>query len=220
MISEPIDWVDIPIALVIDDDDVDRAAIAKTLKNYGVRVRTFASADSFLRMLDPEQAGCIVLDIHMPGLNGPELQAQLSQRQSALPIIFVSGLVDVSMATHAMRLGAIDVLEKPVLPERLIAMVFQAFEVAIATKNANGLKRDIQEAISKLTPKERDVMRCLLEGESMKEIARHCNCSVATVARYQTSVLEKMNSLNTTQLAIKMHKASARPGKASITIEA
>ena len=208
--SVSVHWVDKPIAFVIDDDDVDRESIAKALKNHGYRVQTYATAESFLRSFVPEQAGCIVLDINLPGLSGTELQAQLFRRQIGLPILFVSGLVDISMATQAMRLGAIDVMEKPVEPEKLIAMVNRAFEFAIATKQSCDLKRDVQAAIKKLTPKELSVMRCLLDGLSMKEIAEHRMCSIATVARCQSSILEKMDSPNTTHLAIKMHKADAR----------
>jgi two-component system, LuxR family, response regulator FixJ len=151
-----------------------------------------------------------VLDMHMPGLSGTELQTRLTQQQIALPILFVSGVVDVSTATQAMRLGAIDVIEKPVSPEKLVTVVNRAFEIAIAIKQTDTLKREVQAAMGKLSTKELQVMQSLLDGRSMKEIAEQCKCSVATVARYQTSVLDKMDSLNTTQLAIKIHKAEVK----------
>ncbi len=144
----------------------------------------------------------------MPGMSGQDLQDQLNQRQIRLPIIFVSGLVNVSIATRAMRLGATDVLEKPVFPERLFSAVKQSFELAIANKQTDQLKREVKLAINNLTPKERKVMQCLLDGRTMKEMAELCECSIATVARYQTKVLVKMDSLNSAQLAIKMHRAA------------
>jgi PleD family two-component response regulator len=91
MTNELIESIDTPVAFVVDDDDVDREVIAKMLRNQGVRVRTHATADSFLRSLAPEQTGCIVLDICMPDISGQDLQEQLNQRQIQLPVVFVSG---------------------------------------------------------------------------------------------------------------------------------
>jgi FixJ family two-component response regulator len=207
MSHELMDSIDNPIAFVVDDDDVDREVVAKLLKSHGVRVQTYSTADSFLRTLAPQQIGCIVLDILMPGMSGQELQDQLIQRQIKLPIIFVSGLVNVSIATQAMRLGATEVLEKPVLPEKLFSAVKKSFELAIAAHQAEHIRRDVDVAIGKLTPKERIVMQCLLDGRTMKEMSEICECSIATVARYQAKVLEKMESLNTALLAIKLHQA-------------
>jgi two-component system, LuxR family, response regulator FixJ len=113
----------------------------------------------------------------------------------------------VSIATKAMRLGAVEVLEKPVLSDRLLNAVKQGFEQAIAAKQFGQLRREVQESVRILTAKERIVLQCLLDGLSMKEISLLCECSIATVARFQVRVLEKMKTLNAAQLAIKMHRA-------------
>ena len=106
---------------MIDDDDIDRLSLTRSLTRRFFQVIDCASAEDFLRQVDPLQPGCLVLDMRMPDLSGSELQQQLAQRHIRLPIIFVSGLVNVEIATQSMKLGAMEVLEKPVNEKRLNA---------------------------------------------------------------------------------------------------
>ena len=123
-------------AFVIDDDDVDRLSLSRLLTRRFFQVRSFSSAQAFLEQVDPLQPGCLVLDMRMPGFSGPELQHQLTQRYIRLPIVFVSGLVNVEIATQSMKLGALDVLEKPVDEKRLCETVKAACDLSIASMPA------------------------------------------------------------------------------------
>jgi two-component system, LuxR family, response regulator FixJ len=117
-----------PIVFVVDDDDSFRSMLGRLLKSVGLVTQIYPSANEFLEDYDPDQPGCLLLDIRMSGMSGLEMQKQLAARQVGLPIIFVTGHGDITMAVQCMKAGAVDFIEKPFREQVLIDRVRQAFE--------------------------------------------------------------------------------------------
>ena len=178
---------------VIDDDASFRRAIERLLKHAGYDVVTYASAQHLLDRLPSESIpGCILLDVQIPGMGGPELQARLSELGSTLPIIFLTGHPDISTTVRAIKAGANDFLTKPVSSDEL----FQAIERAIADHEVTfGLKSElnmVRARIATLTPREREVFELVIRGDTNKKIARALGCGDRTIKAHRQKVMEKM----------------------------
>jgi FixJ family two-component response regulator len=188
---------------VVDDDASFRTAIERRLKKAGYEVVTYPSAQHFLdRMPSESELGCILLDVRIPGLSGPELQCRLSELSSTLPIVFLTGYPDVPTTVRTIKAGAEDFLTKPVSSDKLL----QAIERAIAHHEAGrGLKSKldmVRAHIGKLTPRERQVFELVIRGQTNKQVA---------------------NALGSTERTIKAHRqrgdgenASSIPGRACL----
>jgi FixJ family two-component response regulator len=178
---------------VVDDDASFRTAIERLLKQAGYEVVTYPSAQHLLdRMPSESEMGCILLDVQLPGLSGPELQRRLSELGSALPIVFLTGYPDVRTTVRTIKAGAEDFLTKPVSSDKL----FRAIERAIAHHEATrGLKSTldmVRAHIGKLTPRERQVFERIVRGQTNKQVANALGTTVRTIKAHRQRVMEKM----------------------------
>jgi two-component system response regulator FixJ len=179
---------------VVDDDDAVRTSLRLLLKSVGLPVETFGSAHEFLELFDADRAGCLVLDIRMPGMSGLELQQRLNEMHAIVPIVFITGHGDVPMAVEAMQYGAVDFIQKPFRDQDLIDRINQALEKD--RDNRAGLKeRDaIRRRIQQLTPREREVLELVTRGKANKVIAADLNVSQRTVEIHRARAMEKMGA--------------------------
>jgi two-component system response regulator FixJ len=187
---------------VIDDDPAMRDSLDFLLGSAGFNVRLFDSAGAFLRGLPEMEAGCVVTDIRMPGIDGIELLRQLHSTSSArkLPVIIMTGHGDVPLAVEAMKLGALDFLEKPFEDERLVRMIETALSQTDTGSKNEAVTADIASRVASLTPRERQVMQGLVSGQSNKVIARDYDISPRTVEVYRANVMTKMQAGNLSEL--------------------
>ncbi|MFC6671057.1 response regulator transcription factor [Marinobacterium aestuariivivens] len=179
---------------LVDDDPFVRHALSLLLKRAGWRVAAFASAEDFLDRYDPVNGGCLILDVHMPGLNGLELHQQLNELDCHLPVIFLSGHGDIPMSVRAIKAGAFDFLTKPVPGQELLAIVEDAVQLDRESRREAARKAAILERYRRLTPREQEVMGRMVTGRSSKEIARLLGVSYRTVEIHRSRVLEKMEA--------------------------
>jgi FixJ family two-component response regulator len=178
---------------VVDDDASFRTAIERRLVKAGYNVVTYSSAQQLLdRLPNENEPGCILLDVRIPGLSGPELQDRLGELGSTLPIVFLTGHADVPTTVKAIKAGADDVLTKPVSSERLL----DAIDRALAHHNivrSQREKLDIFRAqIAKLTPRERQVFDLVVRGKINKQIAGELGTTVRTIKAHRQQVMEKV----------------------------
>ncbi len=181
-----------PKVMIVDDELDVRDALALLLKSVGYIVQTFPSAQNYWDKFDPEQAGCIVLDVRMPGMSGLDLQRQLARLIYHPPIIMVSGHGEISMAVEAIKSGAIDFLQKPFSDQLLIDKVKQALEQDRAGRIGVCELREVRTAFAKLTPREREVLNGVIIGKLNKIIAAELNVSMRTVEIHRSNMMEKM----------------------------
>ena len=179
---------------IVDDDEAVRDSLKMLVRSIGLSVETFTSAADFLESYDPSRAGCVILDIRMPGMSGLELQEQLSARNATLPIIFITGHGDIPMAVKSIKAGAVDFIQKPFRDQELIDRIQQALEQNVRTRNRVGEDDAIAERITSLTPREREVMEYVARGEPNKAIAYDLNISERTVEVHRARVMEKMKA--------------------------
>lgn len=177
---------------LVEDDEAVRDSLQMVLESVGHKVASYSRADAFLEDYSTEMAGCMVLDIRMPGMNGMELQRQLNTRHSILPIIFVTGHGDVPMAVDAMQRGAVDFVQKPYREEELLGKIQQAIAADIENRADLEEKHKIRAKLSDLTPRETQVMELMIEGKANKVIAYDLDISQRTVEIHRARVMEKM----------------------------
>jgi FixJ family two-component response regulator len=183
------------VFLVDDEEDV-RDAVTFLLKTAGHRVEALASADALLQRVGPDDQGCLVLDVRLPGMTGLELQTRLAELDVRLPIIFISGHGDIPMAVHAVNAGALDFLEKPFDDEALLERVDKALELDRSRREAVARHREMESRLATLTPREREVMEEILRGKLNKIIAADLDMSVRTVEVHRARVEEKLGARN------------------------
>jgi two-component system response regulator FixJ len=187
---------------VIDDDAAMRDSLDFLLGSAGFSVRLFDSAQVFLSELPQLEAGCVVTDIRMPGMDGMELLRQLNGASGVrkLPIIVMTGHGDVPLAVEAMKLGALDFLEKPFEDDRLIGMIQTALAGSESGSKSEAVSADMAARVASLTQRERQVMQGLVTGQSNKAIAREYDISPRTVEVYRANVMTKMQAGNLSEL--------------------
>jgi two-component system, LuxR family, response regulator FixJ len=185
---------------IVDDDSGVRSSIRVLLKSIGIAATALASAQEFLASFDPDQPGCLVLDIRMPGMSGMELQQQLNMRGAIIPVIFITGHGDVPMAVEAMQHGAFDFLQKPFRDQDLIDRIQKALARDRETRAALRKHSQIRERLDSLTPREKDVLRLLTQGQQNKVMAGELGLSQRTVEIHRAHVMEKMGASSVAQL--------------------
>jgi two-component system, LuxR family, response regulator FixJ len=185
---------------VIDDDAAMRDSLDFLLGSAGFDVTVFESALSFLDSLSTIDFGCIVSDMRMPGVDGIELLKHLKASGSLLPVVIMTGHGDVPLAVEAMKLGAMDFLEKPFEDDRLIGMIETALKRAERGVKSEAVTLEIQTRIASLSPRERQVMDGLIAGLSNKLIAREYDISPRTIEVYRANVMTKMQAASLSEL--------------------
>ena len=181
-----------PLVYVVDDDEAVRDSLTLLLKAVGLTGKAFASAPEFLENYDPEQHGCLVADIRMPGMSGLDLQAELNERGAPIPLVFITGHGDVPMAVDAMKSGALDFIEKPFRDQELLDRVHQALAWDKERRTENLQTLTIRERLATLTPRETEVMERVVQGQANKVIAMDLGVSQRTVEIHRARVMEKM----------------------------
>ena len=185
---------------VIDDDPAMRDSLDFLLGSGGFSVRVFDSAQVFLDELAKLEPGCVVTDVRMPGIDGMELLRRVNSGARKLPVIVMTGHGDVPLAVEAMKLGALDFLEKPFEDDRLIGMIEIALSEQQDGSKSEAASADMAARIASLTQRERQVMQGLVTGQSNKTIAREYDISPRTVEVYRANVMTKMQAGNLSEL--------------------
>ncbi|PWC75317.1 response regulator [Azospirillum sp. TSH64] len=199
-----------PVAFVVDDDEAVRDALALHLDLAGLTVRCCASAAEFLETASPDQPGCAILDIRMPGMDGLDLQQEMIRRGLTLPVIVITGHGDVTAAVRAFRAGAVDFLQKPFDEDLLIERVQEAFARDLAARSADAEVGDIRRRLALLSPRELEVMEMVAQGLPNKTIASRLAIGIRTVETHRARVLEKMEARNAPELALMRMKLGER----------
>jgi two-component system, LuxR family, response regulator FixJ len=185
---------------VIDDDEAMRDSLNFLLDSSGFGVTLFEGAQAFLDALPGLAFGCVLSDVRMPGIDGIELLKRLKAQSNSFPILIMTGHGDVPLAVEAMKLGALDFLEKPFEDDRLIAMIEAAIRQAESAAKGEAIAQDIAARVESLSPRERQVMDGLVAGLSNKLIAREYDISPRTIEVYRANVMTKMQANSLSEL--------------------
>jgi RNA polymerase sigma factor (sigma-70 family) len=181
------------IVHVVDDDASFRTAVERRLKKAGYSVATYRSAQQLLDNLpDDNLPGCILLDVRIPGLSGPELQDRLSELGSTLPIVFLTGYADIQTTVRTIKAGAEDFLTKPVSSEQLLRAVEQAMQHHEAARGKRQKLEGLRELLATLTPRERQVFELVVQGKTNKQVGRELGATERTIKAHRHQVMEKM----------------------------
>ncbi len=191
----------IPGVHLVDDDDAIRDSLAWLLESRGVVCRSFPSAEDFLAAWEPTLAGCLLLDIRMDGMSGPELFDALNERGNRMPVIFLTGHGDVPMAVSALKKGAFDFVEKPCNDNELVNRVIEALQLDANQRAAASGADSVNELLNRLTTRERQVMELVLAGKLNKLIADELQISMRTVEVHRSKLFDKMGVRTAVELA-------------------
>ncbi|MEM7542253.1 MAG: response regulator transcription factor [Pseudomonadota bacterium] len=183
-----------PVIYVVDDDAPVRESLALLIRSMQWPVHCYADAAEFLENFDPELHSCLILDIRMPGMSGLELQEELIARGLQVPIVFLTGHGDVPMAVKAIKLGAIDFLEKPFNDQALLDCINKALSEDLNSRSRREQTREVENKIASLTPREREVMERVITGQANKVIAVDLGLSERTVEIHRSKVMSKMGA--------------------------
>ncbi len=188
------------VIYVVDDEVAVRDSLTLLIESTGHTVRSYESAESFLDNYDPEQHGCMLLDVRMPLMSGHDLQEVLLNKGIAIPIIFISGHADIPDSAKAFRAGAVDFLEKPFDSDLLMERIDEALKKDIASREELATKQRIKERIERLTAREKEVLDLIVSSHSNKATAQLLNISNRTVDVHRASIMEKMQAENVAEL--------------------
>lgn len=189
-----------PIVYVIDDDEGARHSLEFLLDVAEIRVRSFASADTFLRSSPPLIGACVVTDVRMPGTSGVELTAKLKQRDAAVPVIVITGHADVPLAIQAMKAGAADFIEKPFDDETILSLIRKSLAEKTGDNKLQTERSEVIERIELLSAREREVVDGLVAGKANKVIAFDLEISPRTVEVYRANAMMKMQAKSLSEL--------------------
>lgn len=193
-----------PTIYVVDDDDGMRRALTILMTTVGYNAVAFGRPSEFLAKYDPNQPGCLVLDVRMPEMSGLEVQQHLNRAGSMLPVILVTGHGDIPMAVQAMKDGAFDFLQKPFRDQDLLDRINGALKQDAENREMVERQADLKRRADSLTPREREVMDLVVDGRANKVIAIDLGLSERTVEIHRANVMEKMGARSVAHL-VKMH---------------
>jgi FixJ family two-component response regulator len=179
---------------VVDDAEEARAGLARLLGAAGYQVRAFESVERFFKEHDSEAPGCLLLENCMPGMSGLDAQRLLNRSEFRRPIIFLTGHGDVQTSVQAMKQGAVDFLTKPIDEVRLLAAVNQALQLDLAARHQRAICRNIEQRLSTLTPRQREIMEQIIRGRTNKRIALDLGIVEKTVKIHRARVMSKMDA--------------------------
>jgi FixJ family two-component response regulator len=183
-----------PTVFAVDDDPSVLKAVARLVKAAGFQVEVFASAEEFLARPLPDEPGCLVLDLHMPGLGGLELYQLLTDQDAGLPVVFVTGHGDIPTAVRAIKAGAVDFLTKPFHEQDLLAAVRLAIARGVNDRRAGAERAEVRRRAESLTPREREVMGLVVTGLLNKQVAQELGAAVKTIKVHRARVMAKMGA--------------------------
>ncbi len=192
---------------VVDDDDAARNGLRELVESVSVDVKTFASAQGFLDAYESETCGCLLLDVRMPGMSGLKLQDEMNRRGITLPIIFITGHGDVSMAVEALKNGAFDFVEKPIRGQFLLDKIHGGIEKHRQICRRNNKMAQIQGRQTLLTDREKEILDRVKVGSTTKVIAKEFGLSRKTVDAHLTNIREKMGVESTPQLIMLLYES-------------
>ena len=179
---------------LVDDDEAIRHSASFMLRHAGYVVKTFPDGMAFLDGVSDTQMGCILLDVRMPGMDGLAVQKVLNQRGINMPVMILTGHGDVPVAVEAMKGGAIEFLEKPYEKQALIGAIESAFTILDNQMADDVRSREAKARLIDLTPRERQVLECLVDGLTNKGIAQALSISPRTVEIHRAHMMEKLNA--------------------------
>jgi two-component system, LuxR family, response regulator FixJ len=185
---------------VIDDDEAVRQSLAFLLGTAGIEVETYESGVAFLKVATEVEAGCIVTDVRMPELSGIDLLRRLKELRLEVPVIVITGHGDVPLAVEAMKIGAVDFLEKPFDDEALLASVRSALDRQDRNSQRRAERAEIERRLKALSNRERDVLDGLVAGHANKQIAFDLGISPRTVEIYRANLMTKMEASSLSDL--------------------
>jgi two-component system response regulator FixJ len=188
------------IVYVIDDDAPIRDSVGLMLARGDWRVETHESASKFLGAVDATAKGCVVTDVCMPGISGIELLAEMKERRLDLPVVVITARGDVAMAVQAMKSGAVDFIEKPFDHQALLSSVKEALSRKDDEKAREAARTGITSRLGTLSEREKEVLKCLMNGESNKLVASELGISQRTVEVHRASVMHKMQARSFAEL--------------------
>lgn len=191
---------DEPTVFVVDDDRAVRNALGLLMKSVGMQVETFADAVGFLNAYTPDRAGCLVVDVRLPGMSGPHLQERLLEQNVDIPLIFISGHGNISTAVRTIKAGAVDFVEKPFDEQVLLDCIQKAIERDARARNERVRHGKLAAALELLTPREKEVMKMLIGGKPNKLIARGLNVSTKTVETHRANIMHKLGIRSVAEL--------------------
>ncbi len=201
------------IVFIVDDDEAFRESLGRLLESAGMRVRKFHGAESFLEGYDPTLTGCLVLDIRMPGMSGLELQDKLAKLKIGIPIIILSAHGDVETAVRVMHAGAVDFIRKPYDTTRLLERLCQALSLDARRRKDEAERAEVAKSLTRLTPREHEVMLLLATGKSVKEIAFGLGLSQRTVNVHRGHIMTKLRIDSVVDLATMARVAESDTGE-------
>jgi FixJ family two-component response regulator len=184
---------DRPLVILVDDDESTREALQDLLLSVGLDTISFASPWDLLATTLPDRPGCLVVDVRMPGISGPDLQHRLAKNVDAKPIVFLTGHGDITMSVQAMKAGAVDFLTKPAREQSLLDAIAAGIERDIMQRTRSRIQKQHLSRLALLSPRERQVLQELASGRHVKQIAFELGLSEATVKLHRTSIMRKMH---------------------------
>jgi FixJ family two-component response regulator len=198
-----------PTVYIVDDELIIRLILEDIFNAANLPVETYASAEDFLVTYSPDNPGCLLLDIIMPGIDGLELQKALTARGNKTPVIFLTGSGDVPIAVEAMKAGATDFIQKPVEADTVLKCVNKAMALDLRRRYERLQRSQVEQRITLLTPRELEVMNWVVRGKSNKMIARILDISSRTVEVHREKVIDKMQAesvADLVQMVLKTHE--------------
>src|SRR5579864_2427528 len=182
-----------PIVYIIDDDQAMVESLSWIIESIGLRFKSYVRAQDFLDAYNPQQHGCLLLDVRMPGMSGPELQTKLNEHGlPTLPIVFISGHGDVPLAVRVMKAGAIDFLTKPFNDQVLLESINKALRIDKSNREKRQENAQARAKFALLSPREVQVLQGIVSGKPNKVISAELNISLKTVEAHRASVMKKM----------------------------
>lgn len=196
---------------VVDDEADVRESLARLLRSAGLSVQAFGSAQDLLALDLAARAGCLVLDVNMPDLSGPELHQELKARGIDLPIIYLTGRSNIAIGVHAMKQGAQDFLEKPVDADELLGAIAEAMQRYRETSGRRQAHDEIRRRLQALSAREREVMEHVVRGRLNKQIAGDLGIAEKTVKVHRSRVMAKMRVRSVAELVHLCDQVQAGP---------
>jgi RNA polymerase sigma factor (sigma-70 family) len=195
---------------VVDDDEAVRDSIQELVESVGLQAEGYDSALAFLDAFESQRPGCLVLDVRMAEMSGLVLQERLNELKASIPVILLTGHGDVPMAVQAMRSGAVDFIQKPYREQALLDSINAALATDVAARLSSVATDDVEQRLSSLTGREREVLDQILSGLTSKEIARELGVSPRTVEAHRKNLLQKMGIATVKALILRF--TSLEPG--------